>query len=73
MKTPNIMPLYVMSKIVGMAARMPVAIANLMGEHAMDLELMMAGAVLTVVPVLTLFFILQKQYIAGMMAGSVKG
>ena len=52
---------------------MPVAIANLMGEHAMDLELMMAGAVLTVVPVLTLFFILQKQYIAGMMAGSVKG
>lgn len=52
---------------------MPVALANLMGEHAMDLELMMAGAVLTVIPVLTLFFILQKQYIAGMMAGSVKG
>ncbi len=41
--------------------------------HALDLELMMASAVLTVVPVLTLFFVLQKQYIAGMMAGSVKG
>ena len=52
---------------------MPVAVANLVGEHALDLELMMASAVLTVVPVLTLFFVLQKQYIAGMMAGSVKG
>jgi len=52
---------------------MPVAVANLVGEHALDLELMMASAVLTVIPVLTLFFVLQKQYIAGMMAGSVKG
>ena len=52
---------------------LPVAVASLVGEHALDLELMMASAVLTVVPVLTLFFILQKQYIAGMMAGSVKG
>lgn len=52
---------------------MPVAVATLLGEHALDLELMMASAVLTVVPVLTLFFVLQKQYIAGMMAGSVKG
>jgi multiple sugar transport system permease protein len=52
---------------------MPVAVANLVYEHALDLELMMASAVLTVIPVLTLFFVLQKQYIAGMMAGSVKG
>ncbi|HEU4887429.1 MAG TPA: carbohydrate ABC transporter permease [Thermoanaerobaculia bacterium] len=52
---------------------MPVAVANLVGEHWLDLELMMASAVLTVIPVLTLFFVLQKQYIAGMMAGSVKG
>ena len=51
---------------------MPIAVANLLGEHALDLELMMASAVLTVLPVLTLFFVLQKQYIAGMMAGSVK-
>ena len=29
---------------------MPVAVANLVGEHAQDLELMMASAVLTVVP-----------------------
>lgn len=52
---------------------MPVAVANLVGEHAQDLELMMASAVLTIIPVLALFFVLQKQYIAGLMAGSVKG
>ena len=52
---------------------MPVAVANLSGEHFPDLELMMASAVLTIIPVLALFFVLQKQYIAGMMAGSVKG
>ena len=52
---------------------MPLAIANLSGEHALDLELMMASAVLTVIPVLTLFFVLQKQYIAGLTSGSVKG
>jgi len=51
---------------------MPVAVANLSGEHFPDLELMMASAVLTIIPVLSLFFVLQKQYIAGMMAGSVK-
>ncbi|HVE72033.1 MAG TPA: carbohydrate ABC transporter permease [Thermoanaerobaculia bacterium] len=51
---------------------LPVAVANLSGEHFPDLELMMASAVLTIIPVLALFFALQKQYIAGMMAGSVK-
>jgi multiple sugar transport system permease protein len=52
---------------------MPVAVANLVGEHLQDLELMMAASVITVIPVLVLFFVLQKQYIAGVMAGSVKG
>ena len=51
---------------------LPVAVANLSGEHFPDLELMMASAVLTIIPVLALFFVLQKQYIAGLMAGSVK-
>ena len=55
------------------ATRCPWPSPTWSGEHVLDLELMMASAVLTVVPVLTLFFILQKQYIAGMMAGSVKG
>jgi multiple sugar transport system permease protein len=51
---------------------LPVAIANLSGEHVQDTELMMAGAVLTVFPVLAIFAGLQKYYISGIMAGGTK-
>lgn len=51
---------------------LPVALANLNGEHTQDTELMMAGAVLSVLPVLILFLVLQRQYIEGILAGSVK-
>jgi multiple sugar transport system permease protein len=52
---------------------LPVALANLSGEHVQDTELMMAGSVITVIPVLVLFLVLQRQYIRGVMMGSVKG
>jgi multiple sugar transport system permease protein len=51
---------------------LPVALANLAGEHVQDSELMMAGSVLTVLPVLVAFAALQKYYISGIMAGGVK-
>lgn len=52
---------------------LPVALAGLLGEHAQDVELMMAGSVLTVVPVVVLFALFQRQYIQGIVAGSVRG
>ncbi len=52
---------------------LPVALANLLGEHVQDTELMMAGSVLTVLPVMLLFVALQKYYIAGIMLGGMKG
>lgn len=52
---------------------LPVAIASLSGEHAQDIELMMASSVLTILPVLVLFILLQRYYISGLMMGSVKG
>ncbi len=52
---------------------LPVALANLMGEHTSDTELMMAGSVITILPILIIFLILQKQYVKGIMLGSVKG
>ncbi len=52
---------------------LPVALANLVGEHQADTELMMAGAVITTLPVMLIFLALQKYYIRGIMAGSVKG
>lgn len=51
---------------------LPVALANLLGEHVQDAELMMAGAVLTVLPVILLFLLLQRYYIEGLVLGSVK-
>lgn len=52
---------------------LPVALAVLSREHVQDSELMMAGAVITVLPVLILFLVLQKYYMRGLLAGSVKG
>ncbi|MGH7508257.1 MAG: carbohydrate ABC transporter permease [Gemmatimonadales bacterium] len=52
---------------------LPVALANLSGEHVQDTELMMAGAVVTVLPVMLAFLLLQRYFIQGVMAGSVKG
>lgn len=51
---------------------LPVAIANLKGEHLLDLELMMAGSVVTVLPVLILFLAFQRHYVRGIMVGGVK-
>lgn len=52
---------------------LPVALAGLSREHVQDNELMMAGAVITVVPVLALFMLLQRHYIQGILLGGVKG
>ena len=52
---------------------LPVALANLSGEHVQDTELMMAGAVLTVMPVLMVFLFLQRHYVRGLLLGGVKG
>jgi len=51
---------------------LPVALANLLGEHVQDTELVMAGAVLTVLPVVAVFLALQRSYIAGIVTGGVK-
>jgi multiple sugar transport system permease protein len=52
---------------------LPVALASLSREHVQDNELMMAGSVLTIMPVLIVFLVLQRYYIQGLMMGSVKG
>ena len=52
---------------------LPLGLASLAREHAQDSELMMAGSVVTVIPVLALFLAMQRYYIEGLLLGSVKG
>ncbi len=52
---------------------LPIALAALSREHVQDSALMMAGSVITVSPVLLLFLALQRYYIQGLLAGSLKG
>ncbi len=52
---------------------LPVALASLSREHVQDNELMMAGSVVTILPVLAIFLVLQRQYLEGLLAGSIKG
>jgi multiple sugar transport system permease protein len=52
---------------------LPVALASLSREHVQDNELMMAGAVLTTLPVLLVFLALQRYYVQGITMGSVRG
>jgi len=52
---------------------LPLALAALSREHVQDRELMMAGSVLTLLPPLAVFLVLQRYYMQGLLAGSVKG
>ena len=52
---------------------LPVALATLTRERVQDNEFMMAGAVVTTLPVLLVFLVLQRQYVRGIMLGGIKG
>jgi ABC-type glycerol-3-phosphate transport system permease component len=50
-----------------------VAIAQLKGLYSADYGLLMAGTVISIAPVMGLFLLLQKDFIAGLTSGAVKG
>jgi ABC-type glycerol-3-phosphate transport system permease component len=50
-----------------------VAIAQMKGTYSQDYGLLMAGTVVSVLPVLMLFLLLQREFIAGLTSGAVKG
>jgi multiple sugar transport system permease protein len=51
---------------------LPVALTNHTGEYVQDIELMMAGAAMTILPVMIVFIALQKYYSSGIMAAGLK-
>jgi multiple sugar transport system permease protein len=45
----------------------------MVGEYQIAWGLLTAGGIVSAIPVVVLFFFIQKQLIAGMTAGAVKG
>lgn len=52
---------------------LPVALQRHVGEHSTDWGLFASGAILVSLPVMALFYALQKHLVGGLTAGSVKG
>ncbi|MEM1330245.1 MAG: carbohydrate ABC transporter permease [Planctomycetota bacterium] len=50
-----------------------VAIAQLRGVYSTEYGLIMAGTLVSIAPVMILFLVLQREFIAGLTAGAVKG
>jgi ABC-type glycerol-3-phosphate transport system permease component len=70
---PRLLPLIFLCAYAPALAGIFVALASLSRKRVRDSELMMAGSVVTVPPVLLLSLALQKHYIQGLLLGSVKG
>ncbi|MDR0283735.1 MAG: carbohydrate ABC transporter permease [Propionibacteriaceae bacterium] len=54
------------------AYTVPVALATLQGVGTTDYGQLLAGTLLSMVPILILFLFLQRQFVAGILAGAVK-
>jgi multiple sugar transport system permease protein len=52
---------------------LPVALANLSGQHNTDWGLLMAGSVVVILPVVVLFLALQRFYVRGITMSGLKG
>ncbi len=50
-----------------------VAVAQLRGVYYQDYGMLMAGTLLSILPVMVLFLLLQREFIAGLTTGAVKG
>ncbi|MCP4448649.1 MAG: hypothetical protein GY811_25425 [Myxococcales bacterium] len=55
------------------AYTLPVLLKSSVGQYSADWGLFAAGAILTSVPVMALFYILQRYLVGGLTARSVKG
>jgi raffinose/stachyose/melibiose transport system permease protein len=51
----------------------PVGLMQFQGEHSSQYTLLMAGVLISIVPVLIIFMFLQRYFVTGLTAGAVKG
>jgi arabinosaccharide transport system permease protein len=52
---------------------LPIGLSGLLTPYGNNYDLLVAGSVLTVLPILILFFFFQKYFVAGLTVGGVKG
>ncbi len=52
---------------------LPIALSQMIGVYNQEYGMLMAGTLISVLPVIILFLILQKEFVAGLTAGAVKG
>jgi len=52
---------------------LPIGLNQLVGLQHQEYGALMAGTLLSILPVVVLFFVLQKEFISGLTAGAVKG
>jgi ABC-type glycerol-3-phosphate transport system permease component len=52
---------------------LPIGLNQMVGVYSQEYGTLMAGTLLSVLPVMLLFFLLQKEFISGLSAGAIKG
>ncbi|MBC8104939.1 MAG: carbohydrate ABC transporter permease [Cytophagales bacterium] len=52
---------------------LPIALSQMVGIYTQQYGMLMAGTLVAVLPVIGLFFLLQKEFVAGLTSGAVKG
>ena len=52
---------------------LPIALANFQGQYTTQWGIVFAGSLIAIVPIIILFLLLQRYFIAGMTAGALKG
>jgi len=52
---------------------LPIALAQMRTVHNQEYGMLMAATLLSILPIMTIFFLLQKEFISGLTGGAVKG
>ncbi|MDQ0338629.1 arabinosaccharide transport system permease protein [Caldalkalibacillus uzonensis] len=52
---------------------LPVGLATLLTPYGNNYDLLISGSVLSIIPIIILFFIFQRYFVSGLAAGSIKG
>ncbi len=52
---------------------MPIGLNTFMGEYIIRWDLLTAGGVLTAIPIVVFFMLVQRHLVEGLTAGAVKG